>query len=159
MKREYYYRGRPGAKYGIWNGMKKCFQFAICEDTPMLAEARLYQKIGADASKHRFEPRELPARFAAVFSELKDLLGWKGAPIWFVCQDVPEFYPETNGWYISSQSEIAEVCTEGFWEGKGPAEGGEFYTWSVIGKNAFLTNAEARRALEKKVAEGETFYE
>lgn len=60
MKRSVYYRGIPGKKYGIWNGVAKCFQFNICEDTPMLAEARLYQKIGDDARKYRFEPRMLP---------------------------------------------------------------------------------------------------
>lgn len=60
MKRSAYYRGVPGRKYGIWNSVAKCFQFNICEDTPMLAEARLYQKIGDDARKYRFEPRMLP---------------------------------------------------------------------------------------------------
>ena len=60
MKREIYYHGQNGVKYGIWNGMKKCFQFNICEDTPMLARARLYQKIGDDANKYRFEERPLP---------------------------------------------------------------------------------------------------
>jgi len=60
MKRETYYRGAPGKKYGIWNTVAKCFQFGICEDTPMLAEARLHQKIGDDAKKWRFEPRMLP---------------------------------------------------------------------------------------------------
>lgn len=39
MKRGEYYRGRNGRKYGIWNTSKKCFQFGIAEDTPMLAEA------------------------------------------------------------------------------------------------------------------------
>ena len=39
---------------------EKCFQFDIREDTPMLAVARLYQKIGDDAKKWRFEPRQLP---------------------------------------------------------------------------------------------------
>ena len=53
MKRSVYYRGVPGKKYGIWNGMAKCFQFNICEDTPMLAEARLYQKIGDDEKKKK----------------------------------------------------------------------------------------------------------
>ena len=42
MKRGEYYRGRNGRKYGIWNTSKKCFQFGIAEDTPMLAEARLF---------------------------------------------------------------------------------------------------------------------
>lgn len=60
MKRETYYRGISGQKFGIWNSAKKCFQFGICEDTPMLAEARLYQKIGHDAKKWRFEPKMLP---------------------------------------------------------------------------------------------------
>ena len=32
----------------------------ICEDTPMLAEARLFQRIGDDARKYRFEIRRLP---------------------------------------------------------------------------------------------------
>lgn len=59
MKREEYYHGKPGAKYGIWNTVKKQFQFGICEDTPALAEARLFQKIGNDARKWRFETRRL----------------------------------------------------------------------------------------------------
>lgn len=60
MKREIYYRGQPGKKYGIWNASQHCWQFGIREDTPMLAQARLYQRIGDDARKWRFEPRELP---------------------------------------------------------------------------------------------------
>lgn len=60
MKQSTYYRGVPGKKYGIWNSVAKCFQFGICEDTPMLAVARLYQKLGDDAKKWRFEPRMLP---------------------------------------------------------------------------------------------------
>ena len=56
-----YYHGKPGAKYGIYNTAAKCFQFGIREDTPMLAEARLFQMIGDDARKRRFEPRRLSA--------------------------------------------------------------------------------------------------
>lgn len=52
-------RGAEGEKYGIWNTMQKSFQFGICEDTPMLAQARLFQVIGDDARKHRFEVRRL----------------------------------------------------------------------------------------------------
>lgn len=58
--RHEYYRGKPGVKYGIYNTSAKCFQFDIREDTPMLAQARLFQKIGDDAHKWRFEPRRLP---------------------------------------------------------------------------------------------------
>lgn len=67
MTRHVYYHGQHGVKYGIWNGMKKCFQFDICEDTPMLAEARLYQKIGDDARKWRFEAKPLPKEIAIKF--------------------------------------------------------------------------------------------
>lgn len=56
---EYYY-GLNGMKYGIYNTVQKKFQFGISEDTPMLAEARLFQKIGQDARKWRFEARRLP---------------------------------------------------------------------------------------------------
>lgn len=52
--------GKDGEKYGIWSRMSKTFVFGICEDTPMLAEARLFQKIGAGARKCRFEARRLP---------------------------------------------------------------------------------------------------
>ena len=58
--RHEYYRGRKGQKYGIYNTAAKRFQFGIREDTPMLAEARLFQMIGDDARKYRFEPRALP---------------------------------------------------------------------------------------------------
>ena len=54
-----YYLGCTGAKYGIWNTVVKQFQFGIIEDTPMLAEARLFQKIGRDAHKWRFEVRRI----------------------------------------------------------------------------------------------------
>ena len=63
MKSYTYYHGLPGVKWGIWNCQRKCFQFDICEDSPMLAEARLFYKIGNDARKYRFEPRQLPRNF------------------------------------------------------------------------------------------------
>ena len=59
MKSATYYMGNGHSKYGIWNKQKKEFQFGICEDTPMLAEARLFQKIGEDAKKWKFEVREV----------------------------------------------------------------------------------------------------
>jgi len=62
MKRDTYYHGVPGKKFGIYNTVAKKFQFGIAEDTPMLATARLYQKIGDDARKWRFDPRMLPEK-------------------------------------------------------------------------------------------------
>lgn len=60
MKRRTYQQGTPGVKWGIWNTARKCWQFGISEDTPMLAEARLFQRIGDDARRWRFEVRPLP---------------------------------------------------------------------------------------------------
>ena len=59
MKSSTYYMGNGHSKYGIYNKQKKEFQFGICEDTPMLAEARLFQKIGEDAKKWKFEVKEV----------------------------------------------------------------------------------------------------
>lgn len=59
INRYEYMLGHEGFKYGIYNTSRKMFQFGICEDTPMLAQARLFQKIGDNARKWRFEPRRL----------------------------------------------------------------------------------------------------
>ena len=59
MKSANYYMGNGHSKWGIWNKVQKQFQFGIYEDTPMLAEARLFQKIGEDAKKSRFEVKEI----------------------------------------------------------------------------------------------------
>lgn len=60
MKHTEWIHGRDGEKYGVWNTVRKKFQFGICEDTPMLADARLFQRIGDNARKYRFEIRRLP---------------------------------------------------------------------------------------------------
>lgn len=44
--------------YGIWNSVAKEFQFGICEPTKKKA-IQLFNKIGRDAYKWRFEVRKL----------------------------------------------------------------------------------------------------
>ena len=66
MKSSTYYMGNGHSKYGIWNKSRKEFQFGICEETPMLAEARLFQKIGEDAKKWKFEVREINTTYDTV---------------------------------------------------------------------------------------------
>lgn len=71
-----------------------------------------------------------------------------GQTVYFVLEDLPYFYPETNGWYIS-ESEVSEVCTRGF--SVDPIDGDEkilFYPYSDIGETVFLTREEAEEALE-----------
>lgn len=48
--------------YGIWNCMQKRWQFGICEPGKKLAWKRLYDKIGDDARKWRFQVRKLDAK-------------------------------------------------------------------------------------------------
>lgn len=48
--------------YGIWNNMKKEFQFGISEPTKEKAKRRLFKKIGYDSYKWRFEVRIIPEK-------------------------------------------------------------------------------------------------
>lgn len=45
--------------YGIYNKRMKCFQFGIKEPSKNKARQRLFDKIGDDARKWRFEVREI----------------------------------------------------------------------------------------------------
>lgn len=60
MKRNTYYHGDGTNKWGIYNACSKKFQFGICENTPYLAEKKLFKIIGNDARKWRFEAKQLP---------------------------------------------------------------------------------------------------
>lgn len=46
--------------YGIWNSIKKEFQFGIREETRQKAFNKLFKKIGYDSYKWRFEVRRIP---------------------------------------------------------------------------------------------------
>lgn len=46
--------------YGIWNTIKKEFQFGIKEPTKQRAQKKLFNKIGYDSYKWRFEVRKIP---------------------------------------------------------------------------------------------------
>lgn len=46
--------------YGIYNTRAKKFQFGIRETTKGKAIRKLFEKIGQDARKWRFEARKLP---------------------------------------------------------------------------------------------------
>lgn len=59
MNQTLFMRGEPGAKYGMYDCQQKRFLHGICEDTPMLAWARLCQMLGDGAKKHRYQPRKL----------------------------------------------------------------------------------------------------
>ncbi len=64
MKKSVYWQGVPGKMYGIFDTRKQMWFCGICEDTPMLAQARLYQKIGKEAKQSFYEPRMLPSHLS-----------------------------------------------------------------------------------------------
>ena len=45
--------------YGVYNTIKKEFQFDICEPSKQKATKKLFKKISKDAYKNRFEIRPL----------------------------------------------------------------------------------------------------
>jgi hypothetical protein len=49
-------------KYGIYNTIAKEFQFGISAKSKSEAMRMLFQKIGNDARKWRFEVREIPRK-------------------------------------------------------------------------------------------------
>lgn len=51
---ETYTKGKNNIKFGIFNTHTKQFEFDICEDTPMLAEARLFYLIGEKAMDSKY---------------------------------------------------------------------------------------------------------
>jgi len=46
-------------RYGIWNNVKKEFQFGISEPSKKKARQRLFDKIGDDARKWKFEVKQI----------------------------------------------------------------------------------------------------
>ena len=63
MKRETYQRGLPGVKWGIWNCQRKCFQFDICEDTPMLPKPGSSRRLETTPGSGVLSPGSCPAIF------------------------------------------------------------------------------------------------
>ena len=68
-----------------------------------------------------------------------------GATVYVLIQDSAIFHPETNGWYIGTET-IGAITRAGFY--LGDPEEGSFEPNDEIGKTVFLTREEAEKALE-----------
>ncbi len=95
MNRELFYRGQKGTRWGIWDTARAEWISNIAEDTPMLAQARLYQLWGKKAKAPGLEPRQLPRKRAPKQAGLGWLTCgncmrpnpavWLGAPYTMYC--------------------------------------------------------------------------
>lgn len=71
-----------------------------------------------------------------------------GDTVYFLLEDLPVYYPETNGWWISEE-EVTEICTSGLCVDPFGAFGEvRFYPFTDFGKTIFLTLEEAEAALK-----------
>lgn len=118
-----------GIKSGYWSTAKK---------------DELIQRLGAyeDTGLEPEEVREL-AR-ASKFPVMP------GRVVWFLCEDFPRFFPETNGWYISSDT-VTAACVSHFSVSAILAGDCELdmIPYTEIGKTVFLSEAEAQAELDK----------
>lgn len=121
--------GKP--QYGIWNSTRKCWQFDICEDTPMLARARLFQKIGDDARKWRFETKALPESMCrpsaeARIKELEEKLEAAAGDLESACASLPAGAQCSYCAHYPCSDERGSECGEASqwkWRGFGKEEG------------------------------------
>lgn len=58
-------------QYGVYNTVRKEFQFGICEPSKRKARQKLFDKIGNDARKWRFEIREIKSNTSITMQEKK----------------------------------------------------------------------------------------
>ena len=116
MKYSTYNHGIKGVMWGIWDASCKRFVFGICEDTPRLAEARLYQKIGDDAKKWRYEAKRLPKQKEKHMKE----------EIERICENYTEYDAENDsrGWcdekeiYVNGRSRCGRFHPRGGQHGR-----------------------------------------
>ncbi len=114
MNRTEYYRGKANIKYGIWNDVSKQFQFNISEDTPFLAIARLYQKIGDDAKKARFEPKRLPEKRDKVLRDTVAELCEAKRLLKIAVPIINNSFPEVGScWGCANYDEEKDECKGG----------------------------------------------
>ena len=60
MNKKIWMQGIEGSMWGVWDFRSKSFCFDISEETPMLANARLCQRVGSEAKADYFNIRQLP---------------------------------------------------------------------------------------------------
>lgn len=73
---------------------------------------------------------------------------------YFLIQDDPEIYPETNGWYIAEDT-VKGSCTDGLiFPTKVDGSGMHVIPWEEIGTDVFMTRAGAEAEMRRRMKGG-----
>ena len=73
-----------------------------------------------------------------------------GQTVWMLYHDFPQFYPETNGWYIC-QGKITQISTVGFQFQDERECDSDWIPYDEIGGGYYLTEAEVQAAFKAAV--------
>lgn len=130
-------------------------RLAAYEDTGLEPEEIVKMGMAWEDSKRYSERLELKLKAyqdLGPIAHLRDLLRAEkdgrpvapGEPVYVLLQDGMDFYPKTNGWYISEER-IGAVALSGLYVGE-PTDG-VYFSYERIGETIFLTRAEAEAAL------------
>lgn len=114
-----------------------CYQFTGHCSSGCPYEEQAWEKLAAYEDTG-LEPGEIVAVLKGVVP---------GARIFTLVQDDPQFYPETNGWYVSADT-VGAIGIGGFYAGE-PAEN-TFFKYEEIGRGVFLSKEKAEYALEER---------
>lgn len=88
--------GSKGKRYGIWNRQRRCWEYDICEDTPMLAEARFLFTLGTQFDTDRFVVKELPPDVLPKSSEASLIIQRKDMEIRKLKQRIAQLLRQGN---------------------------------------------------------------
>lgn len=112
-------------------------------------EVAMYEKLkaieAAISADHLFElvRAEREGRLAMLTVNI-------GQKVWFLIEDLPCYYPDTNGWYLSEET-VTAIAANGFSINK-IGDDWDDWVWFIpfekIGKTVFLTRQKAEAALE-----------
>lgn len=129
----------------IWERLK------AYEDTGLAPSAcATAAKLEGNLAEHDWTTERLAELWKADHEgRLLILPAKRGQRVYFIIKDMPEFYPETNGWYIG-QTTISGVTDAGFIDAPDTFEQ-DITPGEAIGKYVFLTREEAGKALEAMI--------
>lgn len=93
------YKATPSSNYGVWNALKKEFQFGIHCETPEQAAKALRSKIGYDSARSRFQIRKKTSELCRIHNQtqierIQEMIKCKNQEIRRLIADIKEYRVE-----------------------------------------------------------------